>query len=186
MLGYNLATGADVGMGIYRNNVSFTGTATSNATGADASYDSWNISGLTVAASDFSSVDTTGVYGPRKADGSLPDVKFMHLSATSKLIDKGTDVGLPYTGAAPDLGAFEYGAVSSVVPSQTIHQKNALRTGTELKLVGFSRSNTPAVENSRIALYTITGQRIYPIGWNISAGLRPGVYIEKRMPEGSR
>jgi hypothetical protein len=186
MLGYDLATGAGVGMGIYRNNVAFTGTATSNASGADASFNSWDISGLTVAASDFLSIDTAGMYGPRKADGSLPDVKFMHLSATSKLIDIGTNVGLPYTGKVPDLGAYEYTAVS-VAPSQTaIHQNVAVRTGMELKLVGFSRSNTPGVENSRIALYTITGQRIYPAGRNNGAGLRPGVYIEKRMPEGSR
>jgi len=30
------------------------------------------------------------------------------ISARSTLIDKGTDVGLSYTGSAPDLGAFEY------------------------------------------------------------------------------
>jgi hypothetical protein len=115
MLGYDLATSNDkIGMGTWRNNVAFTGTATSNANGADASYNSWNISGLTVSASDFQSVDTAGVFGPRKADGSLPDVKFMHLSATGKLIDKGTDVGLPFSGAAPDLGAFEYGATTAV------------------------------------------------------------------------
>ena len=29
------------------------------------------------------------------------------LAANSSLIDKGTDVGLPYRGRAPDLGAFE-------------------------------------------------------------------------------
>jgi hypothetical protein len=28
--------------------------------------------------------------------------------AGSDLIDKGVDVGLPYTGSAPDLGAFEF------------------------------------------------------------------------------
>ena len=186
MLGYDLATGAGVGMGVYRNNIAFTGTATSNSTGADASFNSWDISGLTVAASDFVSIDTAGMYGPRKADGSLPDVKFMHLAAGSKLIDKGTDVGLPYTGAAPDLGAFEYGSVS-VAPSQTaFHPNIAVRTGTELKLEGFSRSGSPGMANSRIALYTITGQRIYPSGRNNGAGLRPGVYIEKRLTEKGR
>ena len=186
MLGYDLATGAGVGMGIYRNNVAFTGTATSNSTGADASFNSWDISGLTVAASDFVSTDTAGMYGPRKADGSLPDVKFMHLAAGSRLIDKGTDVGLPYAGAAPDLGAFEYGAVS-VAPSQTtFHQNSALRTGTELKLEGFSRSGSPGMANRRIALYTLTGQRIYPNGLNNGVGLRPGVYIVKCLTGGIR
>jgi len=45
---------------------------------------------------------------PRKADGSLPDVNFFHLNSSSKLIDKGVNVGLPFNGTAPDLGAFEY------------------------------------------------------------------------------
>jgi hypothetical protein len=45
---------------------------------------------------------------PRKADGSLPDITFMKLSATSSLIDAGIDVGLPYNGSAPDLGYSEY------------------------------------------------------------------------------
>jgi len=44
---------------------------------------------------------------PRKVDGSLPDITFGHLKAGSDLIDKGINVGLPYSGSAPDLGAFE-------------------------------------------------------------------------------
>ena len=32
----------------------------------------------------------------------------MKLVAGSDLIDKGIDVGLPFNGSAPDLGAFEY------------------------------------------------------------------------------
>ncbi|MBB3096152.1 hypothetical protein FHR83_003822 [Actinoplanes campanulatus] len=31
----------------------------------------------------------------------------LRLASTSTLIDKGTNVGIAYTGAAPDLGAFE-------------------------------------------------------------------------------
>jgi hypothetical protein len=30
-----------------------------------------------------------------------------HPTAASAVVDKGTDVGLPYHGKAPDLGAFE-------------------------------------------------------------------------------
>src|SRR6185437_15812988 len=41
------------------------------------------------------------------------NVDFLHLSAGSRMIDKGTDVGLPYLGTAPDLGAYEYGATST-------------------------------------------------------------------------
>ena len=53
----------------------------------------------------------TGVDGPRLADGSLPDLDFLKLSPDSDLIDAGVNVGLPYNGSAPDLGAFESGGV---------------------------------------------------------------------------
>lgn len=108
MLGYDVGKKADAGMGIYRNNVSFSATATANGNGADASGNSWDMPGLTVAASDFESLDTAGVFGPRKPDGSLPDVKFMHLSATSNLIGKGKDA-IGSSGKAVDLGAFAFG-----------------------------------------------------------------------------
>ncbi|MFO7448349.1 MAG: T9SS type A sorting domain-containing protein, partial [Ignavibacteriaceae bacterium] len=67
-----------------------------------------------VNTSDFISVDTAGVRGARKPDGSLPDVDFLHLADGSDLIDAGTDIGLPYMGAGPDLGAFESDPVVSV------------------------------------------------------------------------
>jgi hypothetical protein len=62
---------------------------------------------FTVTSGDFLSIDTTGMRGPRKPDGSLPDVTFMHLAEGSPLINAGTDVGLPFNGSAPDLGCFE-------------------------------------------------------------------------------
>jgi hypothetical protein len=62
---------------------------------------------FTVSAGDFLSVDTAGVRGPRNADGSLPDLNFMHLAQGSPLVNGGTDVGLPFNGSGPDLGCFE-------------------------------------------------------------------------------
>ncbi len=67
---------------------------------------SW-MSPFSIATSDFVSLDTTGVRGPRKPDGSLPDISFMHLAASSQFVNAGTDVGIPFLGPAPDLGAFE-------------------------------------------------------------------------------
>jgi hypothetical protein len=63
---------------------------------------------VTVSSDDFLSVDEALAEAVRQADGSLPNVDFMRLAAGSDLIDAGTDVGLPYNGSAPDLGAFEY------------------------------------------------------------------------------
>ena len=48
-----------------------------------------------------------GMASARQADGSLPVLPFLRLAAGSPLIDRGVNVGLPYNGAAPDLGAFE-------------------------------------------------------------------------------
>jgi hypothetical protein len=38
----------------------------------------------------------------------LPALDFLRLKAGSHLIDAGVDVGLPFNGTAPDLGAFEF------------------------------------------------------------------------------
>jgi hypothetical protein len=62
---------------------------------------------FSVSSDDFLSMDTAGIRGPRNPDGSLPTTDFMHLAQGSDLIDGGTDVGLPFNGAAPDLGCFE-------------------------------------------------------------------------------
>jgi hypothetical protein len=68
---------------------------------------SWMLSD-SVRISDFVSLDTSGVRGNRKPDGSLPDIKFMHLVKGSHLIDAGTIIpGRSYNGVAPDLGCFE-------------------------------------------------------------------------------
>ena len=76
---------------------------------------SWNDPpNITVSDADFLSVDSTGVTGPRQADGSLPDLDFLKLKSTSGLIGTGTDVGLTVDAegklwsSPPSLGAYEY------------------------------------------------------------------------------
>jgi hypothetical protein len=103
---------------IMRNNIGFP-NSNSNMEGVDTASNSWDLM-LTPADSDFAGVSAgTGTRGaaftvdqvpPRLADGSLPPTgTFMHLSATSKFIDKGTNVMLPFAGTAPDLGCYETG-----------------------------------------------------------------------------
>lgn len=67
---------------------------------------SW--SGFTVTTADFVSIDPSALYGSRQSDGSLPKISFLRLARGSSLIDSGTDVGLPYHGSGPDIGAFEF------------------------------------------------------------------------------
>jgi hypothetical protein len=132
MLGLNGTTTTSVGM--LRNNIGYSNTGrpvTSNMTNGGPisdEFNSWDASlGIKVTDSDFQSVAFTpavscpatdqtcfaGMASARGSDGSLPVLPFLHLTAQSPLIDKGTNVGLPYVGKAPDLGAFEYGAVYS-------------------------------------------------------------------------
>ena len=94
---------------LLRNNLSFRdGDALARETGEelDAAHNSWSMD-VEVTAEDFRSVDPAGVDGPRQEDGSLPAIDFMKLAEGSDLIDAGVDVGLPFNGKAPDLGAFE-------------------------------------------------------------------------------
>jgi len=67
---------------------------------------SWQ-TGVTTTTADFVAIDSAGLRNPRKADGSLPDINFMHLVQSSDLIDAGVNIGLPFNGANPDLGCFE-------------------------------------------------------------------------------
>ena len=70
-------------------------------------HNSWQ-NGLSVSGADFLSSVTTQAKDARQSDGSLPDNNFLHLASGSDLIDSGIDVGSPYHGSAPDLGAFEF------------------------------------------------------------------------------
>lgn len=91
-----------------KNTVSFqSGSSDSfGATASDITSNSWQ-GGESAISGDFVSVDLDELAAPRKADGSLPDITYMHLAPGSSLIDSGEDVGLPFNGTAPDLGAFE-------------------------------------------------------------------------------
>lgn len=62
---------------------------------------------LVITDNDFISLDESALMAPRKADGSLPDIDFMKIAPASALMDAGIDIGFPFSGYAPELGAFE-------------------------------------------------------------------------------
>lgn len=62
---------------------------------------------IALSERDFISLDDTQLKLSRQADGSLPAMIFLHLAEGSALIDAGVEVGLPFRGPRPDLGAFE-------------------------------------------------------------------------------
>ena len=80
-------------------------------------HNSWQ-NGLIVSDADFESLDGSQLTKPRKANGDLPDITFMHLASGSDLIDAGINVGLPFSGQAPDIGAFETVPATPVVANQ--------------------------------------------------------------------
>jgi hypothetical protein len=88
-----------------RNNVSLQGEVVMWE-GIDHQSNSWNAEFL-VTREDFLSLEDVAMESARGADGTLPESDFLELAPRSALIDAGVDVGLPYVGKAPDLGAFE-------------------------------------------------------------------------------
>ncbi len=117
---------------------------------------------FTVSSSDFVSLDTTGVRGPRKPDGSLPEVQFLHLAEGSDLIDTGTDIGLPFEGSAPDLGCFEFSPSNSVATQPGL--PSAIRLAQNYPNP-FNPSTTieyelPHAAHVTLNLYNVIGQEV--------------------------
>jgi hypothetical protein len=79
---------------------------------------SW-LPGFTVTAEDFVSLNSDLASAERKPDGSLPDIDFLFLAQGSDLIDAGVDLGYPFNGEAPDLGAFETDYLNSIIEYTT-------------------------------------------------------------------
>jgi len=111
---------------VLKNNISVQ-TSWSTVSFGD-SYNSWNLS-QSASASDFMSIDTTGATGPRQADGSLPNLNLLHLKSGSAMIDAGADVGIAYTGKAPDLGAFEVQSTSTP-PASPVYVSSSVENST--------------------------------------------------------
>ena len=126
---------------VLRNNISYKngsdGIFRSNQT---IDHNSWQ-NGLIVSDADFLSLDGSQLTMPRKADGSLPDITFMHLASESDLIDAGADVGLPFHGSAPDIGAFE-------IPTGEFHlnQLPVVSISSPLKGISFTSPATVTID----------------------------------------
>ena len=101
---------------ILRNNMAFKNPADYVFPCNVNTNNSWNIGNVSDAY--FQSLDTTGVSGIRKENGDLLDLPFLRLVQNSALIDAGINVGLPFNGKAPDIGAFETTTPAPVAANQ--------------------------------------------------------------------
>ncbi|RPI00731.1 MAG: DUF1565 domain-containing protein, partial [Ignavibacteriae bacterium] len=126
--GYNYS---DAGMvTTLRNNIDYAnGTVPSINAANTHNHNTWN-GGVSVTDADFVSCSSSGIDGPRQADGSLPVLNFLKLSPTSDLIDAGVNAGLTYNGSAPDLGCFESGSGSTPPPATPVYVSSAIENAT--------------------------------------------------------
>lgn len=106
--GFKFSAAPGTGVTTLRNNIAYLNMY--NYQGRERNvtdHNTWDAGAPTINAADFLSTDTTGVSGARGVGGSLPVLNFLKLAVGSDMIDAGVDVGLPFEGAAPDLGSYE-------------------------------------------------------------------------------
>lgn len=119
---YHFANTLVSGQHVIQNCISYQGTV--DITSGTQDHDSWL--GFTVTNADFLSLDTSLATAPRNADGSLPVNNLFRLSSSSSMIDAGVDVGIPFNGCAPDLGAYETTNNPPVANTDTFFRSNGL------------------------------------------------------------
>ena len=116
---------------VMKNNLGFKGvngeTNELDVTKCDVSSNYFTLP-LTVTTNDFLSLDESLLTAPRQPNGGLPYTSFLRLTNTSVCIDKGTNLGFPFYGAAPDLGAFEFGPTNAPSPTLALSGTNLIFT----------------------------------------------------------
>jgi hypothetical protein len=107
-LNHNSTNAPMTGVHVVRNNLSIAGgSSDAFGNGTRATNNSWQVLSPAANASDVLSMDSGLALAPRQADGSLPVVPFLRPVSGGRLVDRGVDLGEPFAGIAPDLGAFE-------------------------------------------------------------------------------
>ena len=171
------------------NNLSFDGNNSLESSSVQIT-NSWN--GFTVTSADFISLDTSLAKSPRTADSSITQTDLFRLAPNSPLIDAGTDVGLPFIGSAPDIGAFESSVVNSINNSENIPRKFSLyqnypnpfnpATNFEFRIADFGLVTLKVYNLLGEEVATIVNAELpagfYKYKWN-AGNLSSGVYFYK-------
>lgn len=144
---------------VMKNNLGYKGStevANLNQSASDVSQNFFTLP-VTLSSNDFMSLDESLLIAPRAVDGSLPYLAFAQLVHDSDLVDAGTNVNFPYAGAAPDLGAFEYGlraapilTLSAAGNQMTVASRGGPAGGTNY-LVAASNLTLPLAQWSPVA-----------------------------------
>lgn len=177
------------GMHDIKNCISYNGKVTIKS--GTQNNNSWQ--GFTVSNTDFLSIDTSLALMPRDSNGNLQANNFFRLAAGSSLIDAGVDVGIPYYGSAPDLGAFEYSTLDNISdvsiqnPSAFSLYQNFPNPFNPSTTITFNLQKSGL---TRLYIYNMLGQKVAEIiNGNLSSGqhsvtfnaenLASGIYIYK-------
>jgi len=142
---YEFPVTPTTGTDVFENDISYLGGGVDIVAGSVMISNSWQ-NGLTASAADFVSLDSSLAFAPRNDDYSLPTNGFARLAAGSDLIDAGINVGLPFNGSAPDLGAYEF---VPVVLARNISISNVQLTG-----AGFGFQVDGLTSHGPVIIYT--------------------------------
>jgi pectate lyase-like protein len=174
---------------LMRNNLGFIYSGTNRITWLDTNKSDVAFNYFTlpvnVGSNDFMSLDERLLTAPRRANGDLPYIAFAQLVSSSDLMNAGTNADFAFAGAAPDLGAFEYGGEAPPLLALSRSGTNLIFTGSggpaggTNYLVGTTNLTSPLTEWSRVQTngFDLTGtfvitnsipggtiQRFYRIG----------------------
>lgn len=116
--------------------------------------------GFTFGSADFVSLDTTGCTATRDVNGRIQSSNFLRLNSGSVFIDAGVNVGIPFSGTAPDLGAFEFGYIPSNIGDNKIDSNHIYNFPNP-----FSSETTVVINSSKginesIEIYNSLGKTI--------------------------
>jgi hypothetical protein len=167
--GYHFYSNSDgLGFATLKNNIAYANdNNTAIKSNAVHTNNSWDITGLTIVATDFLSLDSAGLAGARTAGGYLPTINFLRLSDGSQAINRGTNVGIAYTGSAPDLGAFEWDSYTIPPPLVSTNYPTII-TSKSIATGGFIIEDYDEVITTKGICWNTTGTP--DIGDNIIAG----------------
>lgn len=165
---------------VLKNNMAFAqfGNGTSNIPGDlnTQEMNTWNL-GIDVDNDDFLSIEMDLLTSPRKENGQLPDIDFLFPASGSAIINAGVDIGFPFKGTAPDLGAFEFDGTTSTneeISNQTEQiqlMQNHPNPFDQLTSIQYELTESGYVT---LDIYNLYGQKIRSLVNKIYQG--PGVY----------
>jgi pectate disaccharide-lyase len=169
------------------NCVSFPRTGSATAVSLDPNVTSQNCSWtLPVAANaaDYGDLSEAAASAPRQANGSLP-ADFARLVAGSDLIDKGVNVGVPFSGSAPDLGPDEFVSGGTQPPAAPSGLSATAISSSQINLAWVDNANNETGFSVERATGAGTFSAIASLGANVtsyqSTGLAPSTTYSYRV-----